>query len=81
MKRRSLYLILCLVFFMPSAFSQEAALSAEQVSEAINSGAKYASTVILDHEFKSRCDYNLTEGKWYDYEIPWHTGQIIYALI
>ncbi|WP_372932468.1 glycoside hydrolase family 76 protein [Mariniphaga sediminis] len=81
MKRRSLYLILCFVFFMPRAFSQEAALSAEQVSEAINSGAKYASTVILDHEFKSRCDYNLTEGKWYDYEIPWHTGQIIYALI
>ncbi len=81
MKRKNLYLILCFVLFMPRAFSQETALRAEQVLEAINSGAKYASTVILDNDFKSRCDYNLTEGEWYDYEIPWHTGQIIYALI
>lgn len=81
MKSKILLLNLCFALFASSAFSQEAVLSPQQVLEAINSGAKYASTGILDKEFKSRCDYNLTEGKWYDYEIPWHTGQIIYALI
>ncbi|NOY94964.1 MAG: hypothetical protein GXO81_01060 [Chlorobi bacterium] len=81
MGQKRLYLLLCFTLFIPRAFPQEAALSTEQVLEALNSGAKYASTILLDEEYKSRCDYNLTEGKWYDYEIPWHTGQIIYALI
>ena len=48
---------------------------------AIKIGADYASTTLLDENGKSRCDYNMTEGKWYDYEPPWHTGQIIYALV
>ena len=81
MNFKRLYLILCFAFFTPQAFSQEPILNAEQVIEAINSGAKYASNTILDKDYKSQCDYNLTEGKWYEYEIPWHTGQIIYGLI
>ncbi|MCK4747721.1 MAG: hypothetical protein KAT15_11815, partial [Bacteroidales bacterium] len=28
----------------------------------------------------SKCDYNLTEGRWIPYEPAWHTGQAIYAL-
>ncbi len=36
---------------------------------------------MLDEDGKSKCDYNVTEGKWYEYEPPWHTGQIIYGLI
>jgi uncharacterized protein YyaL (SSP411 family) len=42
--------------------------------------ADYATDVLLDENGKSRCDYQMVESKWYDYEPPWHTGQIIYAL-
>lgn len=53
----------------------------EDVMEAIHQTARYISEVILDEEGKSRCDYNLTEGKWYEYEVPWHTGQAVNALL
>ena len=52
----------------------------KEILQAINAGAHYAANILLDEEGKSRCDYNLTEGKWYAYEIPWHTGQLIYGL-
>ncbi len=81
MKIKILFLIFCFALFTSQIYPQEPVLKAEQVLEAINSGAKYAANTILDEDYKSRCDYNLTEGKWYDYEIPWHTGQIIYGLI
>jgi rhamnogalacturonyl hydrolase YesR len=53
----------------------------EAVLEALKSGANYEMNVILDKNGRSRCDYNMTEGKWYNYEAPWHTGQAIYALV
>ncbi len=53
----------------------------EEVVSAINSCAGYIANTILDKNGRSRCDYNLTEGKWYDYEVPWHTGQAVYALL
>ncbi|WP_315824198.1 hypothetical protein [Paraflavitalea speifideaquila] len=53
----------------------------EEVLLAIDQMAGYVSNVLLDEEGKSRCDYNLTEGKWYAYEVPWHTGQAVYALL
>jgi len=53
----------------------------EQVLKALVAGADYSIDVLLDDEGKSKCDYNITEGKWYKYEPPWHTGQIIYGLI
>jgi len=52
----------------------------KEILQAINSGALYASEVLLDDQGKSRCDYDILGGKWHDYEPPWHTGQIIYAL-
>jgi len=66
--------------FLVCADQAEADLKSD-ILEAINSGADYAVSTLLDENGKSRCDYNLTEGKWYDYEPPWHTGQIIYALV
>ena len=69
-----------LIFTLVNAFSQDAAELKKNVLEALNDGARYASTVLLDDEGKSKCDYNMTEGKWYPYEPPWHTGQVIYAL-
>ncbi|MCG2615866.1 glycoside hydrolase family 88 protein [Terrimonas sp. NA20] len=53
----------------------------EEIVKAINETAKYVSEVILDKEGKSRCDYNVTEGKWYEYEVPWHTGQAVNSLV
>lgn len=55
--------------------------SASELLKAINECTDYASKVLLDAEGKSRCDYNLIEGKWYPYEEPWHTGQIILGLV
>lgn len=53
----------------------------EDYTLAVNQVARYVADVILDKEGKSRCDYNMTEGKWYDYEVPWHTGQAVNALV
>ncbi|RYF37943.1 MAG: hypothetical protein EON97_00290 [Chitinophagaceae bacterium] len=53
----------------------------EEITKAINETARYVSEVILDKQGKSRCDYNVTEGKWYEYEVPWHTGQAINSLL
>lgn len=52
----------------------------EQVLDAIQETAAYLANVVINDEGMSRCDYNLTEGVWYEYEPPWHTGQVIYAL-
>lgn len=55
--------------------------SESELLKAINECTDYASGVLLDADGKSRCDYNLIEGKWYPYEEPWHTGQIILGLL
>jgi uncharacterized protein YyaL (SSP411 family) len=52
-----------------------------QVLKALQETADYVSGVLITEEGQSRCDYNIPEGKWYDYEPPWHTGQAIYALL
>jgi len=52
-----------------------------EILGAINDFATYCTDVLLDEDGKSRCDYNLVEGKWYPYEPAWHTGQVIYGLV
>lgn len=64
--------------FLPA---QPDASQPDRVLAALQDGAHYAAAVLLDEEGKSRCDYNLTEGRWYPYEEPWHTGQVIYGLL
>jgi hypothetical protein len=61
--------------------AQEKSITKEEVLKAISQTSDYASSVLLDANGKSKCDYVMTEGKWYDYEPPWHTGQIINALV
>lgn len=51
------------------------------ILKAINETADAAMNTLLDKEGKSKCDYNISEGKWYEYEPPWHTGQVIYSLV
>ena len=53
----------------------------EKILAAIHDGANYAADILLDETGKSRCDYNLLQGKWYEYEAPWHTGQLILGLL
>jgi rhamnogalacturonyl hydrolase YesR len=52
-----------------------------EILSAITSCSRYMAGVLLDSSGKSRCDYQLLHGTWEDYEPPWHTGQIIYALV
>lgn len=52
-----------------------------EILNAIKDGADYTVKVLLDEDGKSRCDYNWMEGKWYAYETPWHTGQLIWGLV
>ncbi len=81
MKQNKLWLALCLLLAALPALTTHAQVTKDQVELAINQCARYISETILDKDGKSRCDYNLTEGKWYDYEVPWHTGQAINALL
>jgi uncharacterized protein YyaL (SSP411 family) len=84
MKRHNMVVSFVILLFALSAsnlLSQSKELSKEEVLQALVEGAEYSINVLLDEDGKSRCDYNVLEGKWYDYEPPWHTGQIIFGLI
>src|SRR5262245_54398669 len=72
---------LALMGFSVIGSQATAQVKKEEIVKAIDETAKYVSEVILDKQGKSRCDYNVTEGKWYDYEVPWHTGQAVNALL
>lgn len=82
---RKLWLIFFIVIIVMNirsvSFAEIKEPTKEEVKQALIDGANYSINVLLDDEGKSRCDYNVTEGKWYEYEPPWHTGQIIYGLI
>lgn len=82
MNIRNNYLLICMLFvFTVNSFSQDQFKIKQDILTAIKDGAAYASNAVLDNEGKSKCDYNWLEGKWYAYEVPWHTGQIIFALV
>ena len=62
-------------------FAQSGLTRKAAIIKAINEAAHYSSEVLLDEEGKSRCDYHIINGRWYDYEPAWHTGQVIYGLV
>lgn len=75
-------LILCLPLFSASFSNvQNQKDLKEKVLKAIEETSNFAAYTLLDEYGKSKCDYNITEGKWYEYEPPWHTGQVINALV
>lgn len=76
----SVFLMMMFMFSRSSVASSPDSLKSV-ILNAVNETSKYACTVLLNKDGESRCDYNLTEGKWYPYEPAWHTGQIINALI
>jgi len=78
--------VFLLIFFLPLFFAcisnaQNQKDLKEKVLKAIEETSNFAAFTLLDEFGKSKCDYNLTEGKWYEYEPPWHTGQVINALV
>lgn len=82
MKKPFILILVIFFFSAPVLMSQtKHALTKTQTEEAIRSGGKYMVDVMLDHEGKSRCDYNTMTSKWEPYEVPWHTGQAINALV
>ena len=85
MRVKGLSAIFVFIITVSSVFSlsnaQSKTPSKQQILKAINECSNYACNVLLDSEGKSKCDYNLIEGKWYPYEPAWHTGQIIDALV
>jgi hypothetical protein len=74
-------LICCFFFCCIMQYILHAQPKKEEVLSAINTVGVYIADRILDSGGRSRCDYNLTEGKWYEYEVPWHTGQAVYGLL
>ncbi len=76
-----LTIVLALLVATPSLEAQESRPTKEQVLQAMTGAADYATQVLLDENGKSRCDYSLLDGTWFDYEPAWHTGQIINGLL
>ncbi len=72
--------LLCLCFFISLSGKSQTPPAADLL-RAMKESANYASALLLDADGKSRCDYNIIEGKWYPYEEPWHTGQLILGLL
>ncbi len=79
--RTSLLPGLALVLLTLNVVAQEKNPTKDTVLRSMRIAADYASQVLLDENGKSKCDYSMLEGKWYDYEPAWHTGQIINGLV
>lgn len=74
------YLLVCLLASLWASTSQAQKQKQDYVL-AVNQIAEYVAGPMSDELGRSRCDYNMTEGKWYEYEVPWHTGQAVNALL
>ncbi|HTR81345.1 MAG TPA: glycoside hydrolase family 88 protein [Bacteroidota bacterium] len=75
------FVLTFLIVATNAATSQENYPSKDEVMQALQDHANYTCNVLLDENGKSRCDYSLLDGKWFDYEPAWHTGQLIYGLV
>ncbi len=79
--KKCFFALILILFISNNIFSQSDSNKKEEIIQALKDAAFNATEVLLDEDGKSRCDYNLIEGKWYFYEPPWHTGQLIYGLL
>lgn len=75
------YFLIVIILITGNLPARNQSADKEAVMKAIVETSNFAAFTLLDEHGKSRCDYNLTEGKWYEYEPPWHTGQVINALV
>lgn len=72
---------LFMILFTQIGFAQGKDDLRTAVLKQIKALADYSCSTLLDKKGESRCDYNITLGKWVLYEPAWHTGQIINALV
>lgn len=73
-----------LLFLLVSTLGPAAAQpmpTTDQLRRSIIQAANYAAWTLIDAEGKSRCDYEMLNGQWQEYEPAWHTGQVIWALL
>lgn len=77
---RIIIFILLYCCFIPALLSKET-VSKDQILKQINIYADYTCEVLVNKAGQSRCDYNLFDNQWTPYETPWHTGQLINALV
>ncbi len=77
MKRNVVLFLLVFAGLFTSAQSP----TRQELLKALDECTSYTMNVLQDKDGKSRCDYNMVEGKWYAYEVPWHTGQLILGLL
>lgn len=78
--KKSLFPLLALALFSCALFAQPADKKAKIIA-ALQAGGKNAATQILDAQGRAQGDYDLIRHQWYEYEAPWHTGQIINGLL
>ncbi|KUO60202.1 hypothetical protein APF79_00900 [bacterium BRH_c32] len=79
--KKCFFALILFIFTSNYIIPQADSIKKEEIVQALKDAAYNATEVLLDADGKSRCDYNLIEGKWYFYEPPWHTGQLIYGLV
>ncbi|GBD92320.1 hypothetical protein BMS3Abin04_03055 [bacterium BMS3Abin04] len=80
MKKIFHYFLILSFFALSFSVLAQSEANKGKIIQAIKDGADYTINVLIDSSGKSKCDYDLLTGKWYDYEPAWHTGQLIYAL-
>jgi hypothetical protein len=54
---------------------------AKQIATALQEVATYSRNILLMEDGKGRADYYISDGAWVDYEVHWHTGQLIWGLV
>jgi len=80
-KKISIIFISLFCLFQIGLYSQTEGDLKSSLITAITDGADYSANILLDDKGKSKCDYNMLQGKWYDYEAAWHTAQVVYGLV
>ena len=74
-------ILIALLLLCRAHLAAQVSPTKEEILQSLRGAANCACDVLLDKDGKSRCDYAMLEGKWYDYEPAWHTGQIIFGLV
>ncbi len=65
----------------PASAAVPAPVEADVIRAAMAETADAIDQVILDPQGRARGDYLWFEGRWSEYEVAWHTGQAIEALL
>ena len=76
--RSLLALIVALVAFNPA---QAQPVPVTEVRAALVAITDAMATRLMDADGRARGDYHWADGTWRDYEVAWHTGQMIEALM